>query len=83
MRNSLRRRTTCCVPKVGCRRPFQSQTGQVDSSIHQKEKDGHHAGDGVQFTGKQHHLVEQTRHTSGLPHSFMKLSKKTKKKQLG
>lgn len=57
------------VPEVRCRSPFQSQTGQIDSSIHQQEKDGHPTGDGVQFTGEQHLLVE-TRGTAFMTHIY-------------
>lgn len=37
------------VPEIGSRCPFQSQAGNVHSSIHQQEENGHNAGDGVEL----------------------------------
>lgn len=49
----------CTLPEVWCRSPFEGQTGQVHSSIHQQEEDGYNTSYSVQFTCKQHHLVAE------------------------
>lgn len=49
------------VPEIRCRCPFQSKTGQVHSSVHQQEENGHNAGDGVEFPWKQHQLERKNK----------------------
>lgn len=53
-----------CVPEIWCRGPLQSEAGQVHSSIHQQEENGHNAGDGVELPWEQHQL-ERKKNKSG------------------
>lgn len=56
---SLKKPTVTCLPEVWSRCPFQSEAGQVHSSIDQQEENGHDAGNGVELSRKQHQLLRQ------------------------
>lgn len=47
------------IPEVGCWRPFQSQAGNVHSSVHQQKENGHNAGDGVELPWEENQLEEE------------------------
>lgn len=68
------------VPKIGCRRPLQSQTGHVHCSVHQQEENGHNAGDVVELPCEQHQLERKKEENTKQGEKEMKIREKIKNK---